>query len=934
MHASQNKGGRGRIDVVVLASGRGSNFAQIVAHNGIEFSCNLKHLICDRANVGAEKIAQQAQVASTCLDRTTYASRADHDTALLKLLQQLKPDLILTLGYMRILSADIVHAYANQIINIHPSLLPAFPGLHAQQQAWDYGVKTSGATTHFVSTELDAGAIICQRAVARQEEDTLEDFTARILAAEHSILVQTVAWFCSDASSATAASSSLASSSATASPSLASSATAASSSLASSATAASSSLASSAAAKLPANKKRALISVSDKTGLQDLATFLVVKMNFEILASGNTWAAINKAGLPATRVEEYTGFPEILAGRVKTLHPKIHAGILARRASASDQFDLRQHNLETIDLVVANLYPFRQKMQLQQDSKLSEQELIEFIDIGGMALLRAAAKNFQDVTVIVDPQDYLLLQKELLSDNTWPLAMRRRLAAKVFHETAGYEQAIANALAEFVSSDDSAMTAAADDADVTAADDSATTADGSKATFAKQVSRTLPLTLPLTLPPTLTLHPSALEVACKWKRRHVLPYGENAHQQAALYSPVVAVDSPFSAPAHPYAQSPQETVARLSYNNFLDIEAARRCQRDFQTLLANMSSIPNPSQQTRNEGSHPYPSCCINIIKHQIPCGIGLALPNSHDGQDGQDAHDGQDSQDAALIHAWEQALACDPISAYGGVIFCSERISEAVARCLRKTFLSIVCAPEFAPEAKEILSHNRPNLHLLCIPVAANSDAGNLSESEANSDAGALSETDGSLCAHRIDNHWLMQTVDQIGATDLPSQWQCVSERKIAAKDLTALGCAWCLAKNIKSNAIVIWQPSPDLAGTEPSGAEQRASKQRAEQKSRKSQKSSAFGQCIGIGSGQPNRARSAEIAMENATRYGHTLVGSVAASDGFFPFADTVRLLAKEGIHTIVQPGGSKRDHEVIQAADELGICMVFTGTRHFLH
>ncbi|GAB4349401.1 MAG: bifunctional phosphoribosylaminoimidazolecarboxamide formyltransferase/IMP cyclohydrolase [Cyanophyceae cyanobacterium] len=522
----------------------------------------------------------------------------------------------------------------------------------------------------------------------------------------------------------------------------------------------------------------ALLSVSDKTGLVEFARQLIERFEFEIVSSGGTAKALAEAGLPVQKVSDYTGSPEILGGRVKTLHPKIHGGILARGAVAQDAADLSAQGIRFLDLVVVNLYPFEQTIA-RPGTTLPE--AIEQIDIGGPAMIRAAAKNHDRVTVLCNPArygDYLAA----LEAGEISLAFRRSRAQEAFWHTAAYDCAIASYLRENADSEES--------------ENSETT-------------------------------PTPTNFAIAGTQFQSLRYGENPHQAAAWYQT--------GAIASGWAAAQQLQGKELSYNNLVDLEAARQIIADF----ADPSGLPAAA-----------------ILKHTNPCGVALADPAT-----------------PTLEAAYRKALAADSVSAFGGIVALNRVIDGPTAAALTETFLECVVAPGCDEEAKTLLQ-KKDNLRVLVLPDLL---AGPRQTVKA------------------IAGGFLLQEADS-QATD-PSTWQVVTQKQPTPDQLAELAFAWRVVRNVKSNAIVV---TKNLA-------------------------------TLGVGAGQMNRVGSAKIALEQA---GDAARGAVLASDGFFPFDDSVRTAAAAGIEAIAQPGGSLRDKDSIAAADELGLVMLLTGTRHFLH
>lgn len=520
---------------------------------------------------------------------------------------------------------------------------------------------------------------------------------------------------------------------------------------------------------------RALISVSDKTGLEPFAHGLA-ELGAEVYSTGGTRRALQEAGVPVRAVSDLTGFPEILGGRVKTLHPAVHGGILARRDVPSDLEELERHGLGLLDLVAVNLYPF-EKTVAQPGTPLAA--ALEQIDIGGPTLLRAAAKNYPAVLPLSDPADYAPALEALRQPGGPDEAFRRRLAAKAFRHVAVYDSIIAATLG---------------------ADDPG-----------------WPGELPLGL-----------------RKVEELRYGENPQQKAAFYRLVVAQQASGLASARQLQGKP------LSYNNILDADAAWAVASDF-------------------------PPVTVAVIKHTNPCGLAQA--------------------DDPLV-AYEQALAGDPLAAFGGIVAVNTAVDGPLAQRLVDRFYEIVLAPAFDDEALALLA-SRPNLRVLALPVAQP-----VSQLTWRSVAGGM----------------LVQQADQVDGAEV-DQARVVTQREPTDEEWAALSFAWRAVRHVKSNAIVLACSQALAQG--PAQGEALA--------------------LVGMGAGQPSRVAAVEIAIERA---GSRAGGSVLASDAFFPKADGVEVAARAGVRAIVQPGGSLGDDEVIAAADAAGMAMVLTGSRHFLH
>jgi phosphoribosylaminoimidazolecarboxamide formyltransferase / IMP cyclohydrolase len=512
-------------------------------------------------------------------------------------------------------------------------------------------------------------------------------------------------------------------------------------------------------------RRLALLSVSDKTGLADFAAALV-RLGFEVISTGGTQKALADQGVKVTAVSEITGFPEILDGRVKTLHPRIHGGILADRSKETHLAQLQEHTIDPIEIVAVNLYPFARTVA---SPEATFAEAIEMIDIGGPSMVRSAAKNHAHVAVVVDPADYPTVIAQL---ETGELSeeLRRRLAAKAFGHTAGYDTAIAGWLGARVPS---------------------------------QAADPLPERLQLAL------------------ERELLPrYGENPHQPAAVYR---AIGGPGVLGGMRQLQGKE-----LSWNNLLDADAARK--------LVALFAEPT-----------------VAIIKHNNPCGVGRGKE---------------------LAEAYGRALATDPVSAFGSIVALNRPADRAAAEAMRELFIEVLVAPGFDNGAAEVFAAKK-NLRLLECPP--------------------YDPRPGEPELRAVDGGYLAQAPDAM--RDDPAAWTCPTKRQPDAEERRALAFAWDVARYVKSNAIVLTNGD----------------------------------QTVGIGAGQMSRVDSCRIAIEKARL---EVRGTVAASDAFFPFRDGLDVLAAAGVAAVVQPGGSKRDEEVVAAADEHGMAMLLTGTRHFRH
>jgi len=515
--------------------------------------------------------------------------------------------------------------------------------------------------------------------------------------------------------------------------------------------------------------QRALLSVSDKTGLLEFAQKLHAR-GIELLSTGGTAKLLADNDVPVIEVSDYTGFPEMMDGRVKTLHPKIHGGILARRGT--DDAVMKQHDIPPIDLIIVNLYPFAETIA-RKDCTL--EDAIENIDIGGPTMVRASAKNHEYVTIVVNPSDYALLEKEL-EENSGSISKETRfkLAVKAFEHTAAYDGMIANYLGKIVENDKP---------------------EGFPTTFNTQ-----------------------------FKLAQTTRYGENSHQKGAFYVEEKQTGASIST-------AKQLQGKELSYNNISDTDAALECVKQFE-----------------NE-----PACVI--VKHANPCGVAT----------------GKD-----ILEAYQRAFSTDPESAFGGIIAFNQKLNGKTAKAIiEKQFVEVIIAPSVSEKASKAISEKQ-NVRLL--------------------KCGKFEESTPRLDFKRVNGGLLVQDAD----LDLYEKLEIVTRRSPTDEEMRDLLFAWKIAKFVKSNAIVYAKDN----------------------------------MTIGVGAGQMSRINSARIAGIKAEQAELTVTGSVMASDAFFPFRDGIDAAAEAGIAAVIQPGGSMRDEEVIAAADEADMAMVFTGMRHFRH
>ena len=519
--------------------------------------------------------------------------------------------------------------------------------------------------------------------------------------------------------------------------------------------------------------RRALISVFDKTGLAEFGRGLEA-LGIEIVSTGGTLRHLHEKGVDANAVSAVTGSPEILGGRVKSLHPRIHGGILADRSKPEHLAELKEQGIEPIDIVAVNLYPFADTIARPD---VTSDEALEMIDIGGPCMTRAAAKNHHGVAVVVDPSDYPAVLEALgEGEGTVPAEMRRELALKAFRHTQAYDEAIVEWM------ENGSGPSSANDSEEASA-----------------------------LPESLSL-----ELVSEFEPR----YGENPHQAAAIYS---TRGGPGLFGGFEKIQGKE-----LSWNNMLDADAARK--------LASLFDLPT-----------------IAILKHNNPCGVGSA---------------------ATLAEAYELALQCDPVSAFGSIVAVNGEADGDLAEAMRELFVEVVIASSYSPEALAIYGRKK-NLRVLKAPLYS------------------MKKSDIDL--RGVDGGFLGQTPDGLALDS--SSWECPTKRQPDEEERRALEFAWRVTRYVKSNAIVLTNAA----------------------------------QTIGVGAGQMSRVDSCRLAIDKAQL---PVAGSVAGSDAFFPFRDGVDVLAEAGVRSIVQPGGSRRDDEIVAAADEHGMAMVLTARRHFRH
>jgi phosphoribosylaminoimidazolecarboxamide formyltransferase/IMP cyclohydrolase len=743
----------GRIAVGV--SGSGSNLRALAAR-------------IDRGALDAEIALVFADRPCTALDWATEAgidtaliedlgarsqdSRAAADRSLTETLKALGVDAVVLAGFMRLVGPVLLRAFAGRVLNVHPSLLPAFPGAHGVRDALAAGAAVTGVTVHLVDESLDGGPIVLAEAIAVLEVDTEETLMGRLHALEHRLLPRAVGLLLAGA--------------------------------------------------LRVDGRRGVLSDTDRTGLVPFAAALVAR-GFELVSTGGTARALREAGLPVTDVAAVTGFPEMLDGRVKTLHPRVHGGILADRRLPAHREQLAAAGIEPFELVVVNLYPFAAAAERALRGELDLDGLVEEIDIGGPSMVRAAAKNHASVAIITNPGRYDAVLAALDAEGAVAPGVRAALAVEAFRHTAAYDARIAEVLPQRMAAEGVALP---DEPGLPGAADP------------------FPARLTVTL-----------------ERVETLRYGENPHQPAARYRRpgATAADGPFATGAPPLQGK------ALSYNNVLDGSAAATIGR----LLHG-------------------PACVI--VKHTNPCGA---------------------AERVSLAAAWDDALAADPVSAFGGVVALTRPVDRAVAERLASIFLEVVVAPAFEPAALQVLAA-KPNLRLVVDPaLGADAEWGAGAPPVRPDPTGSLRTAGGAVLVTAPDT-----------APDDPAGWTVATRRAPTDAERRDLDLAWRLVRGVTSNAIVLVRD----------------------------------GMLIGIGSGQTSRVDAARQAVAKATALlgADRLVGAACASDAFYPFPDAVEVCLAVGVSAFAQPGGSLHDADAIAAADAAGAAMLLTGVRHFRH
>jgi phosphoribosylaminoimidazolecarboxamide formyltransferase/IMP cyclohydrolase len=702
------------VPIAVLISGRGSNLRRLLEMQS-QSAYEVVLVLADRDAAGLEW-ADRHGVPTRIVRWADHPDRAAFTAAICDQIDAYACEFVVLAGFMRILAPVAIDRFPERIINIHPSLLPAFPGAHAVEDALEAGVGETGVTVHVVVEDVDAGPILAQRSVPIHPDDDADRLHARIQEQEHELYPEVIDGLARQSRQRSEGESM--------------------------------------SERIPI--RRALVSVSDKTGLVELGAALTAA-GVEIVASGGTSRALQEAGIDVVAVPDVTGAPEMLGGRVKTLHPKIHGAILADTAQSDHVADLEDQGIVAIDLVVCNLYPFEATVAAGKPPD----EIVENIDIGGPAMIRAAAKNHVRVAVVTSPASYPMVLDALAAGGT-TLEDRRRLATGAFAHTGRYDSLIHS----WLSQDD-----------------------------------LLPDTRLVTL-----------------ERVSGLRYGENPHQEAALYRQAGRDGWAFGLT--------QLQGKELSFNNYADTESAW-------DLVQRISA----------------PGCVV--VKHMNPCGV---------------------AKRGTLHEAFVAARDCDPLSAFGGVVAVNERLDEATAKEMSEMFLEVIICPGVTDEAAALLGAKK-NLRVLVAPPPTGS----------------------AVELRQIDGGALIQETDP--RVTVEADWTVVSEAQPTELMLDELRLAWTVTAHCKSNSIVIVKE----------------------------------GAAVGIGVGDQSRVGAAERAVRQA---GDRTIGGVAASEALIPFRDGPDALADAGVVALVETGGSRNDQEVIDAANEHGMVLIFTGMRHFRH
>lgn len=799
----------GKLRIAVLASGRGSNMRALVDSCKSGFINGSVELIISDKQSQALEWAKSNDIKPVFLDSKNYSSRESYDKEIVKILRENNIDLVCLAGFMRIVTKEIIDSYKNKLMNIHPALLPMFPGLNAQEQAFNAKVQFSGCTVHFVDEGMDTGPIIIQAVVPVKVDDTPELLSARILEQEHKIYPIAVKLFAENKLKIEERIDDF----------------------------------------LPARNeviindseyedilkdfkydslrkskiKTVLISVADKTGIVEFASKLREYIpDIKIISTGGTAKLI----LNSIEVSSLTGFPELFDGRVKTLHPFIAGGILMNPDSEFHNAQALSYGISKIDLVVCNLYPFSK--YAEKNAEICE--LIENIDIGGVTLIRAAAKNFKHTAIIVDPFDYCQVLENIKVDQSISESFKKQLAAKAFNHTADYDILIAQELDKRFSSKE--------------------------------------------------------HLNLKYSLHSELRYGENPHQKSKFF----VKEGGF------FQKIKQLSGKELSFNNIVDIDAAW-----------------NSVLEIKDRPS-------VSIVKHTNPCGFATGK---------------------TLAQAFQKAWEGDDVSSFGSIIAFSRELDEETALLMKNRFVEVVVAPGISEKALELLKIKK-DLRIIITSNEKSSERSNEKSKSEYSQVLFTHEIDPEVNPENFDEKYdpknynynfvnsgvLVQTPDNITASEI----KVVTKEDFSIDMLELAEFSYKAVKHVKSNAIVV------------------ARRYKTSDKGKSNKINDNCFQILGIGAGQPNRLNSIKLSTEKAkdnlrkeaqrlnvdeqSHIDSEMKKLVLASDAFFPFKDNVEACYLAGIKYIIQPGGSKKDDEVIAECNNLGIAMMFTGIRHFRH
>ncbi len=755
------------LKIAILGSTKGTDMQAIIDAIAVgDVDASIEVVVSNKESAFILERAEKHSIETRFLDASVYARRDLYDDALDSVLKKYDVDLVLLIGWMRILSAGFVRRWEKKIVNIHPSLLPAFSGgmdMDVHQAVLDSGIEVTGCTLHYVDEGVDTGEILMQKKLFVEKSDTVETLKNKVQRLEQECFVEFIKRYKKqETNKYQILHTNIFYNSKTMNTNI-------------------------------TQIKRALISVFNKDGVVELAKGLS-NMGVEILSTGGTAKKIRESGIPVIDVSDFTGFPEMMHGRVKTLNPLIHAGILGLRDEHATEAN--DNGIKWIDLVVCNLYPF---VETIAKPGVTEEEIIENIDIGGPTMIRSAAKNIGWCSVVTEPDDYLPLLTEIMMNGGVCFETRKKLSIKAFGHTASYDSAI------FEHFNHSSPVIARNGAERS---DAAIPLNAAETTGLPHSFQSLAMT-------------DSMRLTLSFTKHQELRYGENPHQEAAVYK--LADDSGCNVLNAKILQGKQ-----LSYNNIGDADGA----------LAMIKEFSEPT--------------CV-VVKHANPCGVATDLD---------------------ITKAFKRAYAADSLSAFGGIIALNRSCTIEIAKEIVSVYAEIVLAPSFEFGTLDILAKKK-NMRVL-----------ELGEITARNIKKEFTYIDGGALIQDVD-------VKTITLEDL----KFVTDRKPNEQEIADMLFGWKVLKHVKSNGILIAKNNTT----------------------------------VGIGAGQMSRVDAVELAIKKG---GKDVRGSILASDAFFPFRDSIDMLVAAGIRAVIQPGGSIRDKEVITAADQYRIAMVFTGARCFKH